>query len=158
MPITYAQKKGSVLAQRLEEYENVEDTLSCREELFLQQSVLQDKTEEYADALESGDKQKKVIWGSLVSSQAKEVISSKEKMAKIEQGRSQHITRETLYIWVKSIGEMLFNAFPNEQGKVMELVAEIEGSVLGTHSTEVSEKELWSEMVTSVPLLEEEIV
>jgi hypothetical protein len=150
---------GAILKQRIDKYFKVEDLLSCRDELFLQQSVLEDRVEEYADALESGDKGKKAAWGEIVSNGAREVINSKEKMAKIDQWRAQHITRETLFMIVRNIADLLYETFAIDDAsteKVADIVSSIEAGVLGVSTKEVSESELWSEMVNTVPLLESE--
>jgi len=147
---------GAILKQRLDKYMKVEDLLSCRDELLLQQSVLEDRVEEYASALESGDAGKKAAWGSIVSEGAKNVIDSKEKMAKIEQWRAQHITRETLFMMVRNIADLLYETFAIDEAsteKVADIVSSIEAGVLGTSTNDVSESELFSEMLNTVPLL-----
>lgn len=160
MPTLYTQDlngKGEILKQRLEKFAKTDDILSCREEVILQQSVLQDRVEEYAAAIESGDKGAKAGWGNLVSEEASKIISSKERMAKIEQWRAQHITRETLFMLVRNIADMLYQNFAvNEEWteKVADIVNSIESGVLGTSTGEVSEAELFAEMVQTVPMIE----
>lgn len=148
---------GEILCQRLSKYVKVEDVLSCRDELFLQQSVLEDRVEEYAVALQSGESAKKIAIGSIVNDGAKAVIDTKEKMAKIEQWRSQHITKEVLFMLVRNIADMLYDQFAIDDEsteKVASVVSAIEQGVLGTGSKEVTEEELFAEMVSTVPALE----
>ena len=148
---------GEVLNSRIKRYNSIEDVLSCRDELNLQQSVLEDRVEEYAKALDSGDTAKKAAWGSIVQEGAKEVINSKEKMAKIEQWRAQHITRETLFMIVRNIADLLYQQFAVDEisrEKVAEVVASIEAGALGLSTNDVSEKDLFAEAFNSVPLLE----
>lgn len=155
---------GQILCQRLDKYAKIEDVLSCRDELFLQQSVLEDTVGEYAKALESGKKSEKAAYGALVQDRAKEVIASKEKMAKIEQWRAQHITRETLFMLVRNIADLLWETFDSDDkrlndrsfraDKVAEIIESIESGVLGTTTKEVTEQELFAEMVNTVPALE----
>ena len=145
--------KGEVLSNRIGKYAKVEDLLSCRDELFIQQSNLEDNTSLYADALDSQDTGKTLLYGEVAAKKAQEIINSKEKMAKIDQWRAQHITRETLFMLVRNIADMIYDTFGDCE-RVAELVATIEASVLGTTTNEVSESELFAEMIETVPLLE----
>ena len=145
--------KGEILSNRIGKYAKVEDLLSCRDELFIQQSNLEDNTSLYADALDSQDTGKTLLYGEVAAKKAQEIINSKEKMAKIDQWRAQHITRETLFMLVRNIADMIYDTFGDCE-RVAELVATIEASVLGTTTNEVSEHELFAEMIETVPLLE----
>ena len=149
--------KGEILSNRIGKYAKVEDLLSCRDELFIQQSNLEDNTSLYADALDSQDTGKTLLYGEVAAKKAQEIINSKEKMAKIQNFTSSHITRETLFMLVRNIADMLYDTFAVDElstEKVAELVATIEASVLGTTTNEVSEHELFAEMIETVPLLE----
>jgi len=157
MPTIYQKACGEILSQRIDSYLSADDMLSCRDELVLQQSVLEDRVEEYSTALQSGERGNKAAWGSLVNEGAKEVIASKEKMAKIDQWRAQHITRETLFMMVRSIADMLYQTFAVDESsteKVADMVASIEAAVLGTSTNEVTEGDLFNELFQSVPQLE----
>ena len=145
--------KGEILSNRIGKYAKVEDLLSCRDELFIQQSNLEDNTSLYADALDSQDTGKTLLYGEVAAKKAQEIINSKEKMAKIQNFTSSHITRETLFMLVRNIADMLYDEFGDCE-RVAELVATIEASVLGTTTNEVSESELFAEMIETVPLLE----
>jgi hypothetical protein len=147
-------ERGSILRQRVKAFDEVADILSCHDELVLQQSVMQDHVEEYSEALDTNDKGKKVAWGSLVNERAKDVISTKATMARIDQMRSQNISRETLFVWVKSISERLYEVFPDMPEQVNLLVEEIESSILGTSSANVKESDLFMEMNQTVPAIE----
>jgi len=143
---------GAILNQRIKKYARAEDLLACREELFLQQSVLEDRVEGYAEALEEGSREKKTAWGGVVLQTADTIINSKERIARIQHMTSSTITRETLFMIVRNIADLLYETFEDTE-KVAEVVAAIEAGALGTSSGDVSESELFSELINSVPLL-----
>ena len=157
MPTIYTQNlngNGGVLRKRIAGYEQVTDPLSCRDELSLQQSVLQDNVEDYAEALETGNKGAKLAFGGMVNDRSKDVINTKMMMARIDQMRSQTISRETLFVWVRSIVARLYEVFPDFPEEVTSLADEIETSILGTSTSEVKESELFAEMFNTVPAID----
>ncbi len=159
MPNLYTQNlngNGEILRQRVKRFSSVEDRLSCVDELDLQQSVLQDQAESYANALTEDDQVKKAAWGKLLSNGIKDTTGLKERMVKMETLRNESISREMVFIWVKNISELLYQSFPDDPAKITAVVEQIEASVLGTStSRDVTENDLFREMITSVPLLED---
>ena len=159
MPNLYVQDlngNGEILKQRLKSFASVEDRLDCQDELDLQQSVLQDQAESYAEALETKDPLKKTAWGKILSGGVKDVVATKERMVKMNVLRAESISRETIFVWVKNIAELLYTSFPENEEKITKVVEQIEQSVLGTsQSADVTENDLFKEMMMSVPVLED---
>ena len=148
---------GGIINARLKKYTEVQDVLSCKDELFLQQSTLEDRVEKYAEALESGNQAEKFAFGAMVTEGAKGVIESKKVMAQMEQWRGQHITRETLFMLIRNIADLLYQTFAlddESREKVADIVASIEAGALGLNTSDVTEADLFAEAFNSVPALE----
>jgi hypothetical protein len=160
--------RGSILRQRLAKYAEVSDHLSGLDELFLMQSVLQDQVEQYADALEQGKSAEKIVHGSIVNKHAHNLVKVKETLTKMEIMKKESISRETLFMWVKNIGELLWQTFgpdpnspdpnsPELENKVIDVIAQIEGSILGVQTSTVKEDDLFNEAINTVPLIPESV-
>jgi hypothetical protein len=132
-----------------------------REELGLISSVMMDRTERYAKALEAdadsggGDVGGKVtLAGALMTEHAKVLLDAKEKITKTETLRDEHITREAVLIWARQICDAAFRVF-GEADKTNQFVAEINSSILGTNtSQDINENEIFELMVNSVPAID----
>lgn len=152
---------GNILRERLTKIAKADDPLSMREEVGLMSSVMMDRTKKYAEALEADAENgghdvggKVTLAGALLSEHAKSLIEAKEKVAKTEVIRDEHITREMVLIWARQICDAAFRLF-GDTDKAHAFVAEVNGSILGTNtSRDISEDDIHELMMSTVPAID----